>query len=819
MPKDPENRRLLDEQDLIRWREGTMNAEHDAAEDASDASSASQPLTMAHKSVTNFHKAAIHQQTERKQSLLTKALQPQPNQAENSKPQLYMTTEMSRQRSSRSTTSTASTADLTSDGFTSPTRASTPSPTFPSQSYLSFAPYTLGPKLAKAAYPIIDGQLPPAEKPAETVSKPDPALEAIVKKRTISFAIGGKPKEPVSTKAQSSATEEEKPVEAPTPKRTIKFAAAVPKPDRQAVTLPKTEEPVKKATLAPPPRERSTSRSPSMSRKVRVATQDKKHRDSTGTVRRASQSPAAFRRKPKFIAADNEALKSTEARFHEFASDEPQEDDWIRNDDSHTKAKLTIDDTLKKENAIRRLAEEAEDEEALEDDDDEDDENEDENDDDDDDDDEDDDDDMDEEDEVSDEDGGITAVEEDDDDVTIGSDIDLDASDGNETDNEFGFAESDDDDDPNGEYAFWTPGKYLFASSGEANTFRPSVMRKNRRMSDSSIDSLDHMSPVGGKKGEKTGRMKPSRKIKIRPGTPDLPDSTDFVCGTLDEDRPLEEAYKSCMEARHREKRHLIPQDIDPSFPTSDPEAEEDEVDDVEGAEESDGEPLWLHGKFEDSDTSSRRHRRSRKSPKHSPRRLHSPPPKARHRSPAPAALRHRSPPPLKHRSPPPATRHRSPPPRRLFGQSPRGNRVLPANVIHSPPASLTNPSNIAAIFEPLGNRPGLTHTKSLPRRPNNIMHQYRRSQLEAAIAEEDDDNDGHTRGAIDIVKGLEQKRERRKEKFYKKLCDKARKGQHVQRRPQPGRGAERMKELGLQMAGKTIAGQKTGKAEYVLSV
>lgn len=83
----------------------------------------------------------------------------------------------------------------------------------------------------------------------------------------------------------------------------------------------------------------------------------------------------------------------------------------------------------------------------------------------------------------------------------------------------------------------------------------------------------------------------------------------------------------------------------------------------------------------------------------------------------------------------------------------------------------------------------------------------------------EEDENDGHTRGAIDIVKGLEQKRERRKEKFYKKLCDKARKGQHVQRRPQPGRGAERMKELGLQMAGKTVPGQKTGKAEYVLSV
>ena len=71
---------------------------------------------------------------------------------------------------------------------------------------------------------------------------------------------------------------------------------------------------------------------------------------------------------------------------------------------------------------------------------------------------------------------------------------------------------------------------------------------------------------------------------------------------------------------------------------------------------------------------------------------------------------------------------------------------------------------------------------------------------------------DKHVRGAIDIVKGLEQKRQRRKEKFQQKYCSRARKGQIHEKRPQPGEGAERMKELGLLIAG------KAGQGNYVLS-
>src|SRR5208282_4271681 len=121
-------------------------------------------------------------------------------------------------------------------------------------------------------------------------------------------------------------------------------------------------------------------------------------------------------------------------------------------------------------------------------------------------------------------------------------------------------------------------------------------------------------------------------------------------------------------------------------------------------------------------------------------------------------------------------------PPRRLFGgNSPKRLRSPPAGTVRSPAASPTTHAIRAPIpFAPLGHRPGLTHTKSLPRRPNIFSDRYRGAPLAAANAQGDgsDNTGGHTRGAIDIVKGLEHKRQRRKEKLYLKLCNRARKGQ-----------------------------------------
>lgn len=454
----------------------------------------------------------------------------------------------------------------------------------------------------------------------------------------------------------------------------------------------------------------------------------------------------AVRARAKYLVADEKALPSSEAtRFHEFASDELQEDDWIRKDSDNPGKRLTINDTLKLENDIRRLGTEAE-AEALEEDN---------------------------------QDGNDSDDENPFDNADSGDDVDGsddDASDGNETDNEAGFAESDEESDLDGEFAFWTPGRNVVAGA-----YRASVLRS---ASASSIDSLTRSISLAEPGTHSRRRPRP---IKIRPGTPDLPDSTDFVCGTLDEDRPLEEAYVSCMEAKKNAKHKQTPQDIDPSFPTSDIEDEEDEEEVVEPTHDSD-EHVWLHGKFEDSDEERHGRRRSaahRKSPGQSPKRLRSPPPPRRLQSPPPAK-----------------TRLRSPPPRKLFGHSPkRARSPPPARMIRSPPASLMAHASVG--FAPLGSRPGLTHTKSLPRTPNAFCRQYQASRLIAANGNYNDDAfDGHLRGAIDIVKGLEQKRQRRKEKFFAKQIN--RKGKQTERRPQPGIGAERMRELGLLMAGKT---------------
>lgn len=111
--------------------------------------------------------------------------------------------------------------------------------------------------------------------------------------------------------------------------------------------------------------------------------------------------------------------------------------------------------------------------------------------------------------------------------------------------------------------------------------------------------------------------------------------------------------------------------------------------------------------------------------------------------------------------------------------------------------------------------RPGPTQTKSLPRAaalfPPHLKAHRRAKHAHTS-------HKGHMRGAIDIVKGLEQKRQRRKEKerekYVQKHCNMARKGQIHEKRPVPGKGAERMREIGLLMAT-----NKRAPAGFVLSV
>ncbi|GJC85966.1 uncharacterized protein ColLi_08804 [Colletotrichum liriopes] len=497
-------------------------------------------------------------------SLLTKALHsPSEDEEPEARPGMSF---FARRRSMASNISLASTADLTSDtGLTSPSRANTPSPPIPEMRFLNL--------------------------------NDEPVKEA-PKKRCIQFACAAKPKvaEPIQAqpmvKAPSAQETQRKPC--------IKFACPVPQRPASTQNTPPQRMEMAAARLQLPALNKQSS--PATARKARSSAS-------------RSRSPRPSLAPP----LSNMDAKSPPPRSTSPPTDIPREDDWIRQAFSSQGRRITIDDTLQKENAIR-------------------------------------------------------------------------------------------------------------------NSLRT---RRGR-----------------------------AQRIKIRPGTPELPDSTDFVCGTLDEDRPMEDAYMSCLAARRREKLQLIPQDIDPSFPASDPEDEgEEEI--YNPVHHSSDDEMFFHGKMDDLHHANDRSRRRKKAEHTSPKRFHSPPPLKRRASPAPKA------------------RGRSP--RRLFdGPSPRRLRSPAPQMLRSPPASPRN-GHGAIAFKTLASRPG-------PPRQGPA-------------------NDLHIRGAIDIVKGLERKRQRRKEKFYQKYCNRARKGQVPERKPQRGLGCERMRELGLLMAGKIDQGN------YVLSV
>ncbi|MCJ1254681.1 hypothetical protein MMC24_002496 [Lignoscripta atroalba] len=730
---------------------------------------------------------------DRKQSLLTQALHTSPDLIPVSNRELPTLSNLPRTRSAASTystTSATSTAELTSDGgLTSPARTTTPSPPLPSTNPTGLAIIT--PKGLSDLDISQDIKEPHLANTVTTSSDVQDlhhgTMEAgLGRKRCITFACGRR------NTPQDKPTIPPQPEKLPTaepPKRQYMLRFACPSKPSQEVSNVAAK--VSKVSLSSPPAS-STKATPLQSPSIR------QHRDSDSTVKTATitliKEPRRSRKSP---APSPEQRRSGSVKFHEFASSVDQDDAWIHEQQA-PRRKITVNDTLRKENAIRRLGEEVE-EEALE-----------------------------EENDAAGESDEDLDDNRDDIEIDLSSDTE-DASDGgNETDNEEGFAESDEESDVDSQYQFWTTGLTTAATSTEQLDHIRS--RLQRSASESSIESIINSTTVQTNHADthqnlrKTRRQK--RSLKMRPGTPDLPDSTDFVCGTLDEDRPLEAAYISCLEQRRIAKHPLIPQDFDPSFPTSDPEDDEDEDDFAEVSDE----PLWVTGRPDDSDGESQRSRRNDngkdvKSRRPSPKRLRSPPPPKRGRNP-------RSPlPPLLIKR---GVSNRSPPPRRLFGQSPRR---LPRSVapqirnLKSPPSS-RRPSisqspkqDAAAITMPhLAQRYNLTHTKSLPKTPNPFWRDHRQAQNDPSNQSEIGDShrprvrhgsDLHSRGPIDIVQGLENKRQRRKEKFWRQHCRTACK--EKERRCQPGKGAQRMRELGLEMAGK---GRGTGlKAQLVLSI
>lgn len=502
---------------------------------------------------------------------------------------------------------------LTSDGgLTSP---STPSPPLPDTNQMPAfgqpkAKNLPVPTMGVDVFPLQTSAPPMIDKAAQ-----DTRMEADIKqRRCIKFACGGQgssePDSEAPEKTSKHSQGSDKPTEAPKRPCMLRFACPF-KPPTQAVrgetatqSHPSTTS---KATLAiPSPDSRHHRDSASTASTVKDGP-----RERTPSDERSTTSPATKRQK----------LGQTEAtRFHAFGGSFGAEDEWTR-EEIKDKEKITVNDTLRKENAIRKLGEEAE-EEAIE---------------------------EDQEEDNEDEDAEMSDAGDDE-----------SFSDGNETDNEEGFADSDEESDVDSDYQFWTPGLTTAATSTDhIEHIRPTTRRK---ASDSSIDSIINISErrIGHENpATRSRRGSSARKAeKMRPGTPDLPDSTDFVCGTLDEDRPLEAAYMSCLEQRKQSRHRIIPQDIDPSFPTSDPEMdEEDEEDDdeLDIARSDSGPDDWIAGRPDDTNSENEHSGRQKcplrkggKSPMPSPRRMRSPPP------------------PIKR-----AAVHRSPPPRKLFGHSP----------------------------------------------------------------------------------------------------------------------------------------------------
>ncbi|KAF2876872.1 hypothetical protein BDV95DRAFT_131961 [Massariosphaeria phaeospora] len=685
----------------------------------------------------SFSKATLAR-SERKESLLTTALNSNSISPIDENPGRGMSTWSNH---------SASTAELTSDGgLTSPdTRTNSPSPPPPSSMFHRMVPVfnnkPFDQPLSIANHE--DENIGPLQTAPPAPTTGEHGVEAnLGRKRCITFACGRKdtPK-PVPESVNPAPSPQPNETKEP-PKRvcTIKFAC----PTKVSADAPsKINKPRQGRAASPAPLAQHLRSSPKLPLKA--------HRDSDSTVR--NPSPVSVRKQPavdrsRRLSTNSDLARCEAFRFHEFASSEEEVEEWTQESTCH-QSRLTIKDTLKIENSLRQLGEEAE-EEALDD----------------------------EEDELE-EDEDDDANQDDADEDGDGSDADVSSDEGFQTDNEEGFADSDDESDAGSDCNWWTPGGRSTAATSieHLDLLRPSALRT---MSESSMGSLNSGDRI--QIPHRPMKRTKSRPVNIRVPSPELPDSTDFVCGTLDEDRPLEDAYLNCLERRRAAKHKATPQDIDPTFPTSDPEMEEEDEDDESEhvASESD-QHVMVHGQMDPIDSELRGRRTTvttKRSPMQSPRRLRSPPPKR--------------------------TVLRSPPPRKTFGTSPKRVRSPAPARLRSPPPTrrrshilLSKRADMSIQFTGLRERPVLTTSSSLPRTPI-LTHP-------PDYDDEDTCCELPIRRAIDIKIGLEKKRQRRKEQLYKKMH---RKGGKPEKRPPRGKGAERMREMGLGLAAK---GKQTG--------
>ena len=734
----------------------------------------------------HFDYLKFQPRVDRRESLLTRQLHSETEHTDDdmSQPPRTLSTQ-----STWSNPSAGSMADLTSDDGHSVASPAISPPLRPTQDHLQLPPVSEKPLEPSVKIVGQDDVAPTAQREAGS----EKAVEAnLGRKRCISFACRGK--------------EESKPTPPPTSDRTESESTSTSPPKRKCMlkfVCPTRAGAENKATESKAPEKKQMRRPVSPPPPTRKFSIGAKHRGSDSTVTHTS--PKSVRKNSVTSAPSQEATQQYERkyapdsddaetgkeamRFHEFGTSEDEPEEWVQESTCH-RSRLTVDDTLRKESVIRKACEEVE-EEVLEEEEQEEDED------------------------LDDELEAVTEKDEDDENE-IEEDDDYESDEGFHSDDEGGFASSDPEDDDESDYEWWKPGPSTAATSVE-HLDRLAIVNSQQIPPSTSAGSASssQLSPKASRISLKrlAARRTQTPAVPIfRSASPDLPDSTDFVCGTLDEDRPLEQAYINRRKMRESAKHKARPQDIDPSFPTSDPEMDEEDDDDVDDAPDSEVDDMMhgdldeLHGAPKKATPMPPRGRSSgHKSPPAPTTRLHSPPPPRRSTA----------------RSPPPPTMRgsaRSPPPRKLFGNSP--NRMKsPATVkpMTSPPNSPTAAGAQQLSTAPQGlalGRPQLTHTASLPRGGTITL-----SKLAAAHSDEEDSDAlapptlVPKRGAIDIVKGVEWKRQRRKEKLYQKACAKAAAKGDKNHKVKPGKGAERMREVGLQLQ------QYHGKAEHILSL
>ena len=661
---------------------------------------------------------------------------------------------------------------LTSDGgMTSPTRTTTPSPPLPAIKYNGLPSFGSNDLLDPHPVKVHDTTQGPQNLGID--SNQETKVEATLgRRRRITFACGKNTsvddKGPRNTEDQEQTQEEPASSKAPTKRPCMLRFACPTKPSRsepreesKSSKLPQ----VNRSALLPAFLPSNSLKGPSDS----ITAEQHFTRPEDYDEKVTAPSPNRFENSMKLPIVSQDARpfnridfqRSEATSFHEFAGSYHTEDEWTSEQTAY-RHKMTINDTLQKENAIRRLADEAE-EEAEE-----------------------------EDGELNDDDGDGETDDED-----GGYDADLIGSerisdDGNESDDEEGFADSDDESENGSGYQFWTPGLTTAATSTDQfEHIRPLTSRVASESSIESVIKSEVMKSGNNSKKDDIIHQSRSRKTSL-PYQCEPAKHEDFIIGTLDEDRPLQEAYLSTLEQRRRSKQTLIPQDIDPSFPTSDPEADEDgnesedEGTNYDSAQEGKTEYVVCQpDSFEQDQPRSRKGSSEKrdKTPAPSPRRL-CPPPSRR----------------LFGQS---SHRLRSPPPQHRKLASPPSSR-RPSPLARSPPIK-----SQGTEMPHLAQRPNLTHTASLPRTSNPFWDQHhiglsREPQIPSEgtspttkIAYE---TEYHTRGPVDIVQGLENKRQRRKEKFWRIHCQKAHAGKEKERRCMPGRGAERMREVGKEM-------------------